>query len=355
MLALGAEIGPPFTNAPRHSMHYLATVLTDAGILELRGMTRPFGDYTLFVSQRGSLLEVDFYDPQTRSLAWVSPFGTENVVDLPTVITLVLDESSPDFDNDGLPDRAEFVLGTAIWNTDSDGDGLSDGAEVEAGTNPLDGLPAATGILASADTAGTAVDVCAINDIAIVADSDRGITVFDVTAGQAPVAVAQVDTPGTATAVACSGDLIAVADTSAGLLVIDATDPPAAGIVRQVFPIDLGGGAAQAVASAADLVLVGMDSGWLNIIDLNTGVVLDQEQVGSVVRDLDIQGEVLYAYVDNQLKTYRFLRGPIEAIGSIASPGDPFDRGHLFAGGDYAYLVKSNGFNTFDVTDPENL
>ena len=46
---------------------------------------------------------------------------------------------------------------------------------MDQGTNPLDGSPTTTGITASADTPGTAVDVCAVNDIAIVADSEAGV------------------------------------------------------------------------------------------------------------------------------------------------------------------------------------
>jgi hypothetical protein len=91
--------------------------------------------------------------------------------------------TSPDQDSDGLHDYGEFIIGTTIDNPDTDGDGIKDGAEVQQGTDPLDGLPAATGIIATADTPGTAVDVCAINDLAAVADSNRGVTIFSVVNG----------------------------------------------------------------------------------------------------------------------------------------------------------------------------
>src|SRR5207247_1422612 len=78
-----------------------------------------------------------------------------------------------------------------------------------------------------------AVDVCAFNDIVVVADSERGISVFNVFNRMAPLIIAQVDTPGTAQRVSCSGNLIAVADGAAGLAVVDITDPPAAHIRQQ--------------------------------------------------------------------------------------------------------------------------
>jgi hypothetical protein len=43
----------------------------------------------------------------------------------------------PDFDNDGLSDAEEEVLGTDDRNPDTDGDGVNDGAEVELGLDPL--------------------------------------------------------------------------------------------------------------------------------------------------------------------------------------------------------------------------
>ena len=50
------------------------------------------------------------------------------------------------------------------------------------------GLPVIIGVIAAADTPGTAVDICAFNNFAVVADSEAGVCVFDVRNGEARVA-----------------------------------------------------------------------------------------------------------------------------------------------------------------------
>ena len=116
-----------------------------------------------------------------------------------------------DADDDGLEDLVEYVVGTDPANPDTDEDGISDGTEVDQGTDPLTGILIAEGIISTSDTPGTAVDICAEDDIAIVADADGGISVFNVFNGMNPTIVAQVPTSD-AKAVACSGFLVAVAD-----------------------------------------------------------------------------------------------------------------------------------------------
>ena len=112
----------------------------------------------------------------------------------------------------------------AILKTDSDGDGIPDLVELQQGTDPFDGLPTRTGIVASVATPGTAVDLCAADDLVILAELERGISVFNIFDPLNPTLVAQVDTPGRARAVASSGDLVAVADDEAGLAVIRARE-----------------------------------------------------------------------------------------------------------------------------------
>ncbi|NKB25505.1 MAG: hypothetical protein GKR87_14235 [Kiritimatiellae bacterium] len=121
-----------------------------------------------------------------------------------------------DYDNDGLDDDAEFVIGTDPNNSDTDGDQIFDGAEVAQGLDPSDGNPTQLGLISSVDTLGMAMDIQAFNDIAIIAD-DGGVSVFNVFNRMAPIIISQVSTPGQATAISHTKNYIAVADGNAGL------------------------------------------------------------------------------------------------------------------------------------------
>jgi hypothetical protein len=121
--------------------------------------------------------------------------------DIPDIV--LLESLEWDIDGDSLPGDVEFVLGTDFLLSDTDGDNIDDGTEVEQGTNPLDGLAVATGVIASADTLGTARHVCVQDDLAAVADQGAGVALFNVFNGMTPTLVAQVDTPGSANIVAC--------------------------------------------------------------------------------------------------------------------------------------------------------
>ena len=261
---------------------------------------------------------------------------------------------SPDSDGDGLDDDAEFIIGTLPTVADTDEDGINDGAEIAQGLDPNDDNLVRTGIIGTADTRGVAVDVCAFNDIVIIADSDTGISVFNVFNAMNPIIIAQVDTPGQATAVSCSGNLIAVADGNAGMAIIDMSDPPAAEIIWQISTNQVGG-TIQAVATAGDLAFVGTVNGIVAIVDMRRGIVLTSIMVGGRVEDLATAGQHLYAYANGQLMVINYLTGPLEVIGSIPSPGtinSGHGRGGIFVGGGVAYLVHRGGYNTFDVNDP---
>lgn len=262
--------------------------------------------------------------------------------------------TSPDSDGDGLHDLAEFILGTIPNNPDSDGDGILDGVEIQDGTDPLDGLPASIGIIAATDTPGTAVDVCAINDLAVVANREAGVSVLNV-AGQNPIRIAEVDTPGTALRVACFGNLIAVADGAAGLAIIDITDPPAARILHQVNL----GSPAQAVAAAGGLAYAGLANGETVIVDLASGTVLERLNVGGPVYDIGLDADYLFVLIGNQLMAYRFGDVGLEFVGSVATSGfgaDPISQSkRLFVGGGRAYVTSSPGYDVIDITNPASM
>ncbi len=257
----------------------------------------------------------------------------------------------PDSDGDGLGEVAEFIVGTDPGVADSDADGTLDGAEINQGTDPLDGLPVATGILASVDTPGEAVDVCASDNVAVIADSQAGISVLNVFNDLNPTIVAQVDTPGDAQAVTCSTQRVVVADGSAGLAVIDVSDPPAAFIVHQV-PLS---GSAQAVRVAGNLAFVGTTSGQIAVIELGSGSVLQQLSLSREIQDLAIAGETLYALTTQSIHVMPLLQGDLRITSSVSFSGSTGAGGRrlrLFAGGPVLYAAHTAGYDTYDISDP---
>ena len=264
-------------------------------------------------------------------------------------------DSSTDSDGDGLNDDAEFIIGTDPNKPDTDADGIPDGAEVLQGTDPLDGLAVSTGIVATVDTPGTAVDVAARNDIAVVANSDRGISVLNVAAGLNPIIIAQVQTPGVAIAVAFEDTLVAVAEGAAGLSIVDTTDPPAARITHQLNAASLGGGATS-VTVAGGTAYVGLDSARVTSVDLATGTVLETVNlsVAGAVQDVAIERDTLYALTVGKLHAIP-LQSPLTVGGTADSPGGVGVGGQrlrLFVGGGIAYAVHTSGYNTLNLADP---
>ncbi len=275
-------------------------------------------------------------------------------IDLPPI--LVAPATSPDADQDGLSDEGEYIVGTNLNDSDTDDDGILDAAEVKQGLNPLDNFSATTGIVSVADTPGTAVDICAVNGLVAVADSQAGVSVFNVTNGTSPVAIAQVDTPGDARRVACSNlstggaaqSLVAVADGSGGLAIIDITDPPAAFILYQVSQFTLGG-AATSITVAGDILYIGTNSGWLVAVDLLSGSILDRLALNKAIQDLVIERDTLYVTTSNILYAIPLYQGNLIATGSVSLNKPPR---RLFAGGKIAYVTHDEGYDTYDLTNP---
>ena len=179
---------------------------------------------------------------------------------------------SPDLDGDGLPADTEFVVGTDPNDPDSDDDGINDGAEVANGTDPLTDRPTQIGVLAAVDTPGNALDVCAVDDIVIVADGVAGISVFNVFSAMPPINIAQIDIPGSAMRVACDGDFIAVADDFSGLSIIDISDPATA----QVKDLLILNGNDVRVAAAGNIAYTSSDAGQLAVIDMAAGTIIGE-------------------------------------------------------------------------------
>ncbi len=340
--------------APPYPVRYLAEVSRlDGSLLELRGETMAFGFYSLFVPADGEILQVSFYDERTKRFGIQAPFRTAQRPQVFYPFQLFTVEGLDDTDGDSLVDVVEFIYGTNPSDPDSDSDGVPDGAEVDQGLNPLDGKPAKTGIVATAGLPGIALDVCAVDDLAIVACSDRGVSVLNVFQGMDPRIIAQVDTPGTALAVSCSAKRIAVADGEQGVAIIDIADPPAARIVHQL-PLP---GSTRAVAAAGGIAYAGTSNGEIVSVDIQGGGELGRLRLSKAVEDLAIERDTLFVLVEGTLHSVSILEGPLTVVGSAATPGlvnSANGRMRLFVGGGIAHAVHLRGTNTIDVRDPRH-
>ncbi len=300
----------------------------------------PNTKYQLAVFQVPEMLEgeVDFSSPSNGLSFTIPP-----VVLAPTVFW--------DLDTDSLTDSAEAILGTDIFETDTDTDGISDGAEVAQGTDPLGGFIAQTGIIGSADTPGTAVDICVQNDMAVVADSAAGVAIFNVFDSQNPKLIAQVDTPGNAQRVACVDGRVAVADGDSGLAIMDISNAATARIVHQ---LNLNG-EVTAVTNAGNVAYAATAAGRVVAVDITTGAVLSEVTLPEGVQDLSLQAEYLYALTTQKLYALALQNNSLTLAGSADSPGQVGVGGRpwrLFVGGSLAYATHTQGYNTFDLTLP---
>ncbi|MCG3196502.1 MAG: hypothetical protein GHCLOJNM_00978 [bacterium] len=340
-----------------YPVYYMAEIARPAGVLYLRGKTKPFGQYEIFKPADGELVHLIFYDPITDAVSPMVPnFGNASPYSLPRMAFATRAEldASPhpaeDTDQDQLMDSAEVVLGTETGNPDTDGDGVPDGAEVQQGTNPLDGLPTITGIIATADTPGTAVDVATGNDLVVIADSQAGVAVFNVFNGMNPVVIAQVNTPGTAQRVAISGNTAVVADGNAGLAVIDLSDPPSSEITDQIVL----SGVVQAVAAAGGAAYAGLSNGDVVWVDILSAEEVGRTRLSGAIQDLAVQGDYLYALTNDRLYALDRFAESMPPLNSAASPFVATPNTRLFVGGNFAYTTHGKGYNTFSLVDPQN-
>ena len=144
---------------------------------------------------------------------------------------------SVDSDGDGVPDVAERVVGTSPDVADTDGDGESDGAELEMGKNPLDNVPAQTGVIGVVPTNGLKVRSCASENVLALL-GPNGVELYNIFNQMSPTVIGSMQlTQGMDVACAAaisSSPLIAVARGVHGVVVIDISDPSEMKIHRQV-------------------------------------------------------------------------------------------------------------------------
>lgn len=175
---------------------------------------------------------------------------------------------------DGLPDLVEFIIGTDRTRTDSDGDGISDLAEVEAGQDPMDAFLAADGITFQTATAGNAVDVCASDDLLVVATQESGLAIYNVFQGFTPSLVLQSQMPGGLTClfVACGQQVMAGLSSDTLLLVRRSAPESNEPFTQELVSLPAEGQGATSMVFVGDFALVGYQSGLLSVFRIPTRI-----------------------------------------------------------------------------------
>jgi hypothetical protein len=347
--AAAGKYPPDYGNAPSYPVLYAAEIVRPSGTLTLRGQTEPFGRYSLFVPRDGQLVGVSFYDPRTRRWGSITPYLRPEAADrLPWFNLDEIPADAADADADGLPDQVEFIYGTDAARPDTDGDGILDGVEVDLGSDPLDGAPAQTGIIATAQTQGPAVDVTGAGELVLVAELEQGVSIFDVLRPAKPVRVAQVDTPGRAERVAATAEYLAVADGAAGLAILVVTNPATARVVHEL-PL---GGAVTTVTAGGAMAFAGTAGGQVVAVELGSGAILSRLPLGKRIEDLALAEDQLYAFTADSLFVLAVNAGELQMRATVASPFVTTPNTRLSVGGGFAYCTHGKGVNTFDVSQP---
>lgn len=345
----------------------------------VRGTMEPFGQFQLFPPAPNQFcrpgpcnpmhvmsnwrLEVFAYDAATRRIGRALGFETSNRFGGTTELNgsfeifgmtfaPIEEVATEDDDKDGLPNLAEFVLGTNANAADSDNDGISDGAEVDQGLNPLDGRPMATGVIGSVPAAaGEAIDIVAFNDRALLALNNGGLAVMDVTAARLGVLTARIPAPGAVRVVGLSQEFGAAGGSFNGVLALDPRNPEGTGrIVATVL------GPVTAIAVEAGVAWVGTEAGLVAMVDLRSGNILDQMSVSAPPVGIAVESGVASVVSYNDLITVEFRSGALVRLGSVAlglSSMDPLTMRRRIAVGDgIAFVNDYEGFARFDVSDP---
>ncbi|MBL9174064.1 MAG: Ig-like domain-containing protein [Verrucomicrobiales bacterium] len=259
-----------------------------------------------------------------------------------------------DVDGDGVPTEAEFVLGTRDDRADSDQDGIGDLQELINRSNPADGLPTSTGVVASVDTPGDARDVAVGTALALVADGPAGVGVLDLTDPLRPTLTARIPLSGEANAVAIEGRLGAVAAGSGGVALLDLSNPGAPEIAS-VTPL---AGEARAVLIRDARVWVGTSAGKVFLLEAATGTVVDSVSLptGASVSDLVIENGFLYVWANAVLHVVALTEDGLQWRTSVDSraqfPGIEPVRRRLSGGGGKLYGATLEGVAVFDLADP---
>lgn len=263
-----------------------------------------------------------------------------------------------DSDNDGLPDIAEYIIGSRRDQADTDLDGIFDVAEIEQGLDPLRARPSSLVMLGGLPLPGEARALVVedgpedVGLTAFVATGSFGMAMVDVSRVQQPVLYGALDLPGEAIDMAVDPGLkmAVVATGEGGLQFVDYSQVTAtSGTPRLVRTV----GIDARQVEVRDGVAYATTVGELRAYDLLTGnrldtLVLSNATLTSIARE----GSSLFIVDSTRvLHAVDISDGRMVARGTLDVPGS----GSLFVGGGTAYVPTGSGYATVDVRNLNSL
>ena len=327
-------------------------VVTVEGNPPLRLKSNAEGDFNVILPPNMPY-EIIIFDPFSGLVAegsgTTAPQGGESDI---TEGLVYGSDDAVDSDFDGLPDDAEYAIGTSAADIDTDGDGIDDFSEIDQGLDPLDDRGFPTGVIAALPLSGAANEVVVEGNTAYVATGAHGLALIDVSQFNNPILLGEIDLLGIAGDVAVDPALnLAIVATAPGLAFVDISDPMTPVVVRQnTMP------ATQVEIADGRVYVAGGNT--ITAIDLVTG---DVEQTLALPTSAEItglarEGNVLFT-MDGQFRLTAIDTSSGEMVvrnSLLMAAGG----GKLFVGGGIAYVTarsSNRAYSTVDVSDVDDL
>ena len=323
-----------------------------AGAPVQRTVTDTGGNWELFLPAQARY-ETTIFDPVSGLVAHGFGVTGESGAHTSILTPVFLASTAPDSDGDGLPDDAEFAIGSSPQSVDTDHDGVSDFAEVNQGLTPLGDRSFPTGIVAGLALRGEAQEIVVEGTRAFVATGTDGLAIVDVTQFDRPILLGRLHMTGVNTDVAVDAarDVAAVSAGAEGLHLVNVADPVRPALVRT---LGLPGGAGP--LEALDGVVYAGSGSALVAVEIDTGAVLQTLDLGGgPVTGLAREGTQLFTMDATQtLRVVDVSNGTMQARGALTLPEGG---GQIFVGNGIAYVAAASGahggFATVDVSDPD--
>ena len=295
------------------------------------------------------------FDPLTHQVAFADYVSGANGSQFRFPNVVLRTDHTKDADNDGLTDLAEFIIGTDPKKPDTNGDGVPDGAAVDQGLDPLGDRPVTIGVIANLSTTGNAVDVTTRNNLAALAESDAGVSLYNISSPAQPRLLSRVKPAGSVQGVALDGSYLIAACGAAGVALINISSTATPILESQVTD----GATVRAVAGRGGIVYAGADLGFVNVIDPVNGTIMERFQIpgAGAIQDLAVDGNHLFALTSGKLFVLPLDEGNLSVVAAVNCPGSVGAGGRrlrLFVGGGLAYTTHTQGYNVFNISDPEN-